>query len=133
MTVDFLYAVFDTKASQYQNALRFSLSQQNIFLIPDVCLVEVSFLFERSGGLPAKVGFLRNFLNTKPILQAIEIEDLIRVQEILEQYPEANLDFVDGCIMAMSERLQITKICTFDYRDFSIFRPKHCDYLELFP
>jgi hypothetical protein len=35
--------------------------------------------------------------------------------------------------MALSERLNITQIYTFDRRDFTVFRPKHCDYLELMP
>ncbi len=35
--------------------------------------------------------------------------------------------------MAMTEGLNVTEICTFDRRDFSIFRPTHCDYLELLP
>ncbi len=52
---------------------------------------------------------------------------------MLRAYPGAKLDFVDCCIMAMSERLNITRVCTFDRRDFSIFRPAHCDYLELLP
>jgi predicted nucleic acid-binding protein len=59
--------------------------------------------------------------------------DLRRVQEIMAFYASARLDLVDTCIMALSERLQITKVCTFDRRDFSIFRPKHCDFLELLP
>jgi hypothetical protein len=33
----------------------------------------------------------------------------------------------------MAERLNITRACTFDRRDFSIFRPHPCDYLELLP
>ncbi len=45
----------------------------------------------------------------------------------------ASFDYTDAAIMALSERLQITKVCTFDRRDFGIFRPKHCDYLELLP
>jgi hypothetical protein len=51
----------------------------------------------------------------------------------MTQYADANLDFVDCCIMALSERLQVRQICTLDRRDFSIFRPTHCDYLELLP
>ena len=35
--------------------------------------------------------------------------------------------------MAIAERLNITRIATFDRRDFSIFQPSHCDYLELLP
>jgi predicted nucleic acid-binding protein len=47
------------------------------------------------------------------------------VREILRTYPGAKLDFVDCCMMAMSERLNITRVCTFDRRDFLIFRPTH--------
>ena len=61
------------------------------------------------------------------------LADLQRARAIMAAYPEADLDFVDCCLMALSERLKITQICTFDRRDFSIFRPQHCDYLELLP
>jgi len=51
----------------------------------------------------------------------------------MQQYASANLDFVDCCIMALSERLNIVQVGTLDRRDFSIFRPKHVDYLEILP
>ena len=35
--------------------------------------------------------------------------------------------------MTIAERLGVTRIATFDRRDFSIFRPRHCDYLDLLP
>lgn len=51
----------------------------------------------------------------------------------MRKYRDAELDFVDCCLTALAERLNITRICTFDRRDFSIIRPKHTDYLELLP
>ena len=51
----------------------------------------------------------------------------------MAKYADARFDFVDCCIMALVERLDITQICTFDRRDFGIFRPAHCEYLELLP
>jgi predicted nucleic acid-binding protein len=51
----------------------------------------------------------------------------------MSTYATAEFDLVDACIMALSERHEIKQICTFDRRDFSIFRPKHCEYLELLP
>jgi predicted nucleic acid-binding protein len=59
--------------------------------------------------------------------------DVTRAGEITAQYASAHFDFVDCCIMALAERLNITQVCTFDQRDFTIFRPTHCDYLELLP
>ncbi len=59
--------------------------------------------------------------------------DMIRMQQIMERYQDAEFDFTDTAIMAVAERLNITRICTFDRRDFVIFRPDHCDYFELLP
>lgn len=63
----------------------------------------------------------------------IEADDLDRVRQILSTYADAELDIVDCCIMALAERLNITRIATFDRRDFSLVRPRHCDFLELLP
>jgi predicted nucleic acid-binding protein len=59
--------------------------------------------------------------------------DLERVGQILEQYADSQLDFVDAVIVAISERLRITRVLTLDRRDFSIMRPIHCDYFEILP
>ncbi len=66
-------------------------------------------------------------------IQALTEPDMARMQQIMEQYQDASFDFTDSAIMALAERLNITRVCTFDRRDFSIFRPRHCDYLELLP
>ncbi|HLV37426.1 MAG TPA: hypothetical protein VKY59_20070 [Spirillospora sp.] len=36
-------------------------------------------------------------------------------------------------LYALADRLSITQVCTFDRRDFAIFRPAHSDYLKLLP
>ncbi|MEO0562237.1 MAG: PIN domain-containing protein, partial [Chloroflexota bacterium] len=59
--------------------------------------------------------------------------DFDRALTIMQVYAEADLDFVDSCITAMAERLNIQHICTFDRRDFSIIRPAHVDYFTLLP
>jgi hypothetical protein len=48
-------------------------------------------------------------------------------------YASADFDLADCCIMALAERLNITQVCTFDQRDFSIFRPTHCPHLDILP
>ncbi len=66
-------------------------------------------------------------------IQAFTEPDMARMQQIMEQYQDATFDFTDAAIMALAERLNITRVCTFDHRDFSIFHPLHCDYLALLP
>ena len=60
-------------------------------------------------------------------------EDYLRCGEILRQYSDADLDFVDALIVAVAERLNITRLLTLDRRDFQIIRPKHCSSFELLP
>ena len=66
-------------------------------------------------------------------VESVTPEDLIRVHHILEQYADNQLDFTDAAIVAIAERLNITRVNTLDLRDFSIIRPSHCDYFELLP
>ena len=66
-------------------------------------------------------------------LESIHFEDLERVNEILEQYADSQLDFTDATIIALAERENINRILTLDRRDFGFVRPRHCDYFELLP
>jgi uncharacterized protein len=66
-------------------------------------------------------------------IEALTAKDMVRMSEIMKTYEDNAFDFVDTAIMAVSERLNITDIYTFDHRDFSVFRPRHCDYLTLLP
>ena len=60
-------------------------------------------------------------------------DDLQRMAQIMNQFADAQFDLPDVAIMALSERLNIKQVYTFDRRDFSIFRPSHCPALELLP
>ena len=59
--------------------------------------------------------------------------DRQRMHDIMRQYQDAELDIADVAQLVLAERLGITRIYMFDRRDLSIFRPTHCDYLELLP
>jgi|GEM_PF-2139836 len=71
--------------------------------------------------------------NGEFIIEPCLPSDLSRSLTILERYADANLGLVDASIMAIAERLGITKILTCDRRHFSLFRPKHCTGFELCP
>jgi predicted nucleic acid-binding protein len=129
----FLFAIFHNRDKNHLRAVEFNAKTTNAPLVSDITLPEVSFLFVRDLGYYAIGEFLAGLVATQIPLIGLNMIDIQRAHEIMQTYPDAKFDLVDTCIMALSERLQITKICTFDRRDFSIFRPKHCDYLELLP
>jgi len=129
----FLYALFDQDDGKHQQALNWAMHQPYQLLVPEVVLGEVMFLLDRNGGVPATLQFLDRFTSLNYPLESVTVDDLRRVREIRETYASSRLDFVDCCIMALSERLGVTQVCTFDRRDFAIFRPRHCAFLELLP
>ncbi len=112
-----------------------SLLSQNteVMLVPNGVLPEVGYLIARDIGHSGMQTFLEHFMQLDVRLEAVGMEDLARVRDIVSTYSDARFDFVDCCIMAIAERMNVTRIATFDRRDFSIFRPRHCDYLELLP
>lgn len=133
LDTSFVVALNNPKDKHHAAAKDLFAGQRNVYLLPEVVLAEAAFLLGKAGGLPASLRFLDRLVAALAVLQSVSLPDLKRAREIMAAYPDARLDFVDCCLMALSERLNITQVCTYDRRDFSMFRPKHCDYLELLP
>ena len=129
----FIYALFNTNESRHADAALFALTNTDQLLVPDVILPELSYLFRRDFGYPGVITFLERFQEFDAPFERLEKRDLPRMHEIAKTYASAAFDIVDCCIMALAERLGVTRIATFDRRDFSIFRPLHCGYFELLP
>lgn len=129
----FVYALFNGDDRNHAAALQFAAAIRQQSLVPDVALPEITFLFRRDAPYSAIKTFLVEFTKAQLTLVPPTTDDIIRISQIMDTYPTAEFDLVDCTIMALAERLNITQICTFDRRDFSIFRPRHCDYLKLLP
>lgn len=129
----FLVALYDGSEVRHANAYNFAANRSETILVPDVVLPEVGFLLRRNLGYANSFNFFDFFDYSFVTLVPVFEEDLARVYEISRHYDSAQFDIVDCCIMAIAERLNVTRIATFDRRDFSVFRPRHCEYLELLP
>ena len=129
----FLFALFNASTTQHEHVIKVSRQIRGQFIVVQVVLTEVTFLFYRSGGVPAVSQFLTAFVSSNPTLEAVVVADLLRARDIMNAYPRAKLDFVDCCLTAVAERLNIVQIATLDRRDFQIIRPKHCDLFDLIP
>ncbi len=129
----FLYSLFDEDDRFHKAVTAVVETQGGAAIVPDVTLVEVMFLARRAGGIPAAVRFLEYFENAGFQLEALQRQDIRRARELIDTYADVRLDFVDTCIIAIAERLDIRRVGTIDQRDFLIVRPAHCEYLELLP
>ena len=129
----FLVALYNAEDAFHRQVMRFVDQNSEEWIVSDVVLPETCYLFRRDFGYYGVQRFLENFARLDAQLESLVKGDLDRVRDIAYIYADAQFDVVDCCIMAIAERLDITRIATFDRRDFSIFQPSHCDYLELLP
>jgi predicted nucleic acid-binding protein len=129
----FLFELSNTGSPKHRMAVSFLNQNRQLRLIPDVVLTETCYLLKVRISQRAVENFLDSLESPSIQLEAVTKADVKQARQIMARYESANLDFVDCCIVAIAERLNIVQVCTFDRRDFSIFRPTHCEYLELLP
>ncbi len=129
----FMYALFNARDPRNQEASDFASANREMTIVPEIVLPEISYLFRRDFGYMGIQILLDQFMKYNVPFARLERADLPRLHEIVATYASAEFDIVDCCIMAIAERLGVTRIATFDRRDFSIFRPRHCEFFELLP
>ena len=128
----FLLAVIDAD-DNFHAACAAALESETNPLLPDVVLPELAYLILRELGYPTLTTFLRSVAVGELVLAQSIPQDLARAADILEKYADNRVDFVDCAIVAMAERLNLTKVLTVDRRHFTVFRPNHCEYFEIQP
>jgi predicted nucleic acid-binding protein len=133
LDTSFLFALTDQSDHNHQRVLSYAQNSNEKLVLPTVVLPEICYLISSRLGHPAMCQFVASTTSDMVQIEPLTKDDLIRVEQILKQYADTQLDFTDAAITAIAERLSIIRVCTFDQRDFSIIRPKHCDYFEIFP
>ena len=129
----YLYARLNGKDSAHSAVSGVQLRASETVYLPVPAITEVTFLLQRDLGQRAVWQFIETLNETNIHLENPIASDYVRSAEILRKYNDQNIDFVDACIVAMAERLKITKILTIDRRHFGLFKPVHCDSFELLP
>jgi uncharacterized protein len=129
----FLFALADQGDRNHGRVLAVAEAINEPLILPAVILPEVCYLIASRLGHQAMRLFLGNLAASETQLETLTLTDLERVNQILEEYADSRLDFVDAAIIAIAERLGVTRILTLDRRDFSLIRSRHCDYFEILP
>jgi len=126
----FVVALLNQSDIKHSDVVAIYQNYQQI-LLPQTVLAEVAYLVGRSAGVSTVAAFLKGLSASRFHLIPLSETDVIRVSEILEEYKDSRIDFVDATVMAIAERLKITLIITLDQRDFRLFRPKYCQSFEI--
>jgi predicted nucleic acid-binding protein len=101
---------------------------------PALVVAEVCHLFKRSPHQPQpEVAFLRLIAGGKIVSLAPTRDDYDRMADLVDRYASLPLGAADASVVAIAERLGVTRIATVDRRDFTVVRPRHVRAFELIP
>jgi hypothetical protein len=76
---------------------------------------------------------LSDIANGSYRVEPLLISDYLRVIEIMRQYADFDIGFVDAAVLAVVERLGEPKLATLDHRHFGVMKPRHVLSLQLLP
>lgn len=129
----FFYALLNRSEQQHKRVLAIAQQVKEPILLPTPVITEVAYLVLRDLGSIVLAEFMESVVTSGFVLIEATPDDYFRAAAVIRQYRDAHIDFVDAILVAIAERLGITKILTIDQRHFRLFRPKHCLTFELFP
>ena len=102
-------------------------------LVPGPVVAEVGYLLGREAGARVESMFLRSLADED--FQVVELSptDYGRMAELVDQYADLPLGTTDAAVIALAERLRVSKVATLDRRHFTVVRPRHVSALTLLP
>ena len=129
----FLVAIANGHDRHHEKCLALASKFQTGFMVPITVLPEAAYLIHDRLGHHVMREFVRQMGGPNWTIEPLKNEDLSRCLEILEQYKDNHLDFVDATIISIAERLNIKQVLTLDQRHFRVIRPAHCQAFEILP
>jgi predicted nucleic acid-binding protein len=126
-----LYALADRKDRWHRRCVELQQTARERLLVP-VCVVpEVTYLLHTRLGAAAESAFVRALVARELDIEPLRDSDLQRADALLSRYPE--IGFVDATIVAVAERLKLTRLATTDRGHFARIVPAHVAAFELLP
>ena len=127
------YAMADRDDDWHHRVVRFLERSRDELVVPVTVLPEVAYLLAAHLGPEAERKLVQSIVSGEMAVEELTLQDLGRTLELLRRYEDARIGFVDATVVAIAERLKISRILTTDRRDFSLVRPRHCKEFELLP
>ncbi len=129
-----LYALTDRSDAHHDAAVDLLASIPGSELVlPSPVLTEVSWAIESKLGPRTESAFLAEVAKGVPAVEHLTLSDLARCAQLVEQYSDLPLGFVDASVVAVAERRGITTIATIDHRHFRVVRPRSGSAFQLVP
>ena len=128
-----LYAVLDRDDRHHAAAVDLIATTDAVLRVPMLVIAEVTHLAGTRLGTEAEVRFLGDVALGELIPEPVHPADWERIAELVARYRDLPLGTVDASLVALAERLGETDVASFDRRDLTVVRPRHCEALTLLP
>lgn len=102
-------------------------------VIPAFVVTEACFMLTRAGGTKAESAFVRSLAAGDFSIASTDDAAFERIAELIDQYADFPLGFVDAAVITLAEQLGVKEVATLDRRHFSVVRPRHTDAFTLLP
>jgi predicted nucleic acid-binding protein len=133
--VDASFLVSLTSAKERHHAACVQVAQEldSHLIVPITVIPEAAHLIAKRISHRAMRLFLDKLRNPQWRIENVTSADYARAVEVLTIYQDAELDFADGTIVAIGERMNVDTILTLHRRDFYMIRPLHTDHFTILP
>ncbi len=131
-----LYALIDASDNWHAAVLAWWQIDQTArrdIRVPATVLPELSTLLATRIGPDAEIAFIEAVSRGHFVVEPLDEDDVERTAQIMAQYRDLPLGFVDASIIAIAERLDVVDLLTTDRRHFHVVRPQHVRSFTLMP
>lgn len=127
-----LLAIINAEDSEHSICVEVIEAENGPLIVPAMIVTEVCYMLGRvSSNLETE--FLRTLAGTELRVESHISADYARMADLVTKYSTFPLGAADASVVAIAERLDITRIATLDHRHFRQIAPRHCNAFELFP
>jgi predicted nucleic acid-binding protein len=127
-----LLAVANKYDSEHAACTAVLSNEPGPLIVPALIVTEVCYLLGKLGP-QAEALFLRSLAAEELRVEPLSPDDCSRMADLVVQYGSFPLGAADASVVAVAERLGITRVATLDHRHFRQVVPKHCHAFELVP
>jgi hypothetical protein len=96
-------------------------------------IAEAAYMLHRQLGPDAEAALYTSILDGTLFVEPLTTGDWERIRDLVVTYADLGLGGTDASLVAITERLVVTRIATLDHRHFRVVGPHHVDAFELLP
>jgi predicted nucleic acid-binding protein len=96
-------------------------------------IAETAYLLDRQLGPRVEAALFASITSGGLRVENLGHDDWVRVGDLVTTYADLRLGGTDASVVAVAERLGVTRVATLNRRHFSVVRLRHAEAFEVLP